>query len=114
MKKQIGILALLGLLWSSCDNNDIQYTGDLVVSAYGVTEVDGKPIDNLHVGVFDINSEIYWYNYAIATERFDQGQVKFKDLNPGNYTVVLMENSNGHHKIVQVKVGKTTKLNLFR
>lgn len=114
MKKQLWLLLILGLLVVSCDD-EILYTGDVTVTSIGVTAVDGVPIDQLKVGLFDINVLVtnrFSMDEAISTKLFVEGKVEFKGLNPGNYVVALIS-SDGFRKTVQVNVGKSVAVDLF-
>jgi hypothetical protein len=116
MKRQLGILLIFGLLLTSCDNDETLYTGDIIVTSIDVTTVDGTPIGQLNVGLFDINVLVtnrFFPDEAISMKAFGQGKVEFKGLNPGNYVVALIE-SNGFRKTVQVTVGKSVTVDLFK
>ncbi len=115
MKGLFGTLIILGLTFVSCDSDETMYTGDITVTSFGVTSVDGTPIDQLNVGLFDINVLVtnrFFPDEAISMKLFSQGKVEFKGLNPGNYVVALIS-SNGFRKTVQVTVGKSVTVDLF-
>lgn len=54
IKSTIGMFIMLALLGMACDD-DTTYTGDIVVISDGVTTVNGTPVGDLLVGVFDMN-----------------------------------------------------------
>jgi hypothetical protein len=114
MKQALKILLIVGLSFVSCDKNDM-YTGEISVTAGAVTEVDGIPIGQVSVGVFDINA--LWTNgfsrdEALAVGNFIQGTARFSGLNPGNYVVALIT-SNSYRQAVQVTPGATVTVNVF-
>jgi hypothetical protein len=115
MKGLFGILLILGLIFVSCDSDETLFTGDITVTSVGVTNVDGTPIDQLNVGLFDINVLVtnrFFSDEAISMKVFNEGKVEFRGLNPGNYVVALIS-SNGFRKTVQVTVGKSVTVDLF-
>ena len=115
MKRQLGIFLIFGLFLVSCDKDETLYTGDIVVTSFGVTTVDGTPISQSYVGLFDINVLVtnrFFPDEAISMKVFNPDKVEFKGLNPGNYVVALIS-SNGFRKTVQVTVGKSVIVDLF-
>lgn len=120
MKSIHFIIISLGLALLSCSNDDddvVVHTGNLIVTSVGANIVNGKPVNQLTVGLFDISASVtndYFGRYALYTKDFnDQGTVEFEGLNPGNYVVAIISMSS-YRKTAQVNVGKTTTVNIFR
>lgn len=114
MTRTIGMFVILAVFGMACDD-DTTYTGDIVVISDGVTTVNGTPVDDLLVGVFDMNVLVttrYFMDEAIVTSQFKGGKIKFENLNMGNYVVVVF-NQTGFRQTVQVKAGKTITVNIF-
>lgn len=114
IKSTIGMFIMLALLGMACDD-DTTYTGDIVVISDGVTTVNGTPVGDLLVGVFDMNvlvTNSYFMDEAILTRQFKGGKIRFENLNMGNYVVVLLDQT-GFRRTVQVKAGKTITVNIF-
>jgi len=112
--RKIVQLFLLATLLLSC-KEEMQYTGDLVVSSGGKTTIGSTPIGDIEVGLFDISElqEPFAYpDHALEIKSFVGGKIEFKGLNPGNYVVARIYADD--LKPVQVRVGQTTTLELFQ
>lgn len=117
MTRTIGMFVILAVFGMACDDDTTYttYTGDIVVISDGVTTVNGTPVDDLLVGVFDMNVLVttrYFLDEAIVTSQFKGGKIKFENLNMGNYVVVVLDQA-GFRQTVQVKAGKTITVNIF-
>lgn len=111
-KIMLFILTLAAFLMAC--NEEIHYTGDLVVTSGTVTSIDGVPISQISVGLFDISElqePFAFPNHALSEKKFVQGKIEFKGINPGNYVVCRIYTDG--FKTVQVKAGQTSTINLF-
>jgi len=108
-------LLLVGMLLSACEKEEFQYTGDLIVVTDGVQNLEGVEVRDLQVGLFDISvleTERYFTRHAIAVRNMSTFQVRFEDVNPGNYVVAVI-NYSQFRQAVQVKAGEEVKIELF-
>ena len=113
MKRRIVSFILAVAFLMSC-NEEIHYTGNLVVTSGTVTSIDGVPISQISVGLFDISElqePFAFPNHALSEKKFVQGKIEFKGINPGNYVVCRIYTDG--FKTVQVKAGQTSTINLF-
>ena len=114
MKRKTLLFFLLTLLFS-CKDEEIQYTGNLVVSAGELTSFNGTPIGRLSVGLFDIGELQQPFanpDHALETKSFSGSKIEFKGINPG-YVVAIIYSDDDTYKTVQVKAGQTTTLDFF-
>ena len=104
--KKIRFLILILVLAISCKEDEVQYTGNLIVT-------DSAKRDEA-IGLFDIGV-LYdgktWPKYALEVKETHNGSAEFLDLNPGNYAVGFIYSDDS--KVVQVKIGQTTTIDLF-
>jgi len=103
--KDIKFLFLILILTVSCTEDEVQCTGELMVTYFA--EREGS------IGLFDISSlheGTYWPRYALEIKETSNGSVEFKDLNPGNYVVGFIYSDDP--KVVQIKIGQTTVIDL--
>jgi hypothetical protein len=116
MKSKFTCLVFVFALFISCQE-EIKYTGNLTVTYGAVQTVDGIPIREVTVGLFDptiMESTFAYSRYAIKTNKFISGSAKFEGMNPGNYVVAVINSHQSYYKVVQIKAGQTTSINLFQ
>jgi len=106
MKRLTVFLLVLVLVSGSC--KDEEMFGRLVVTV-GLSDINGQPIQSAKVALFDS----YWGNSepdALFVQPLIGNQTEFKELNPGNYRVVLLGTS--YSQAVQVKAGKGASITI--
>lgn len=103
MKSKLSLLIAVAVIFSSCQEEEVRYTGTLVVTSGNVENVSGTPIHLVSVDVYSENIGPLYQGTFFA------GKVKF-EVNPGNYVVRAM----GYTKPVQVRVGHTSTIDIFQ
>lgn len=104
------LLLMLLIVATACNEEEVQYTGSLVVY-WNQPTVNGSPLNQHKVGIFDMTSLAnyrFLESEAIELKTLDS-RVDFTDLNPGNYVIALTALVE-HRKVGQVKVGKQTTI----
>jgi len=114
MKKFVTLLLFAVLTLFACEK-EAAYTGDLIVITDGVQNLQDVQVRDLEVGLFDINAladERYFSRHALEVRRMTTFQVRFENINPGNYVVAVI-NYSQFRQAVQVKADETVEVKLF-
>jgi len=106
MKTMPGILTLILFLSVSCKDHDMFGTIEVSVNVTSLPSQTGA----YRAGLFDPGAYTDSADALYQTELIG-GKAEFKDVNPGNYIVVI-EGTNNLHQGVQVRAGKTSSVKI--
>ena len=105
MKTMSSILILILFLSVSCKDHDMFGTIEVSVNTSSLPSQTGA----YAAGLFDPDAYLD-YNDALYETVLVAGKGEFKDVNPGNYIVVVQNTTL--HQGVQVKAGKSSSVRI--
>jgi len=108
--KKLGFIVVLFLLFS-CQKNEIELTGNLVVKFNNPQYLSTRPQPE----IFIVGTDYYPLVEKINVD--NQGILRVDNLNYGNYYLEYVkqyssENNIGYRKLFQINAGKTTNLTI--
>ena len=106
MKRLSPFLMLILFLSVSCKDHDMFGTVEVTVS----TPISPNQPAGYTIGLFDPDAYLD-SNDALYETPLIGGKAEFKDVNPGNY-IVVVESTNNLHQGVQVRAGKTSSVRI--
>lgn len=119
MRKILLLLLPLYLVCTSCRVEEFTNQGDLIVTSNDDL-VNGVPIDDIEVGLFDLH---FWDKSinnlqpeeAIGVEVFRGRELTFENVNAGTYFIGVLARGEVNakvRKVVQVKAEQTTTVQI--
>jgi hypothetical protein len=117
--KKISLTLIISLLGLFGCGDDAELLGKLEMTVKEVVSVNGVPYSEIEIGIFPTESLItndYSKSGAISYKKLANGKVNFDNLLPDTYNVGIIVTEYpqpGSHKLVQIKPGQLTKVELL-